>query len=84
MRDNYLCWQNQIKTWCPIIILSIGLVGSYFYVTLDANFVTNPKPSWVVNVGYNYECQLVTLMFLGEGIMLSLVSFIVSQSHPFK
>lgn len=54
VKDNFIGWQNQISVWGTIIILAGGLVGAYFFVTKSGNFVTNPKPSWVVGVGYNY------------------------------
>ena len=50
----------------------------------SANYISNPSPYWIVNVGYNYNCQLVTLVFLAQGLILSSLAFIISQSHPFK
>lgn len=65
VKDNFLCWQNQLSTWGTLLIIAGGLVGSYFYVTSSPEFIKNPSPYWKVGIGYNYECQLVTFVYLG-------------------
>lgn len=61
-----------------------SLVGCYFFITLTDGFIYNPKPVWEIGSGYYPECQLVTVIFLAEGLLLSALGWIVSQGYPFK
>lgn len=64
--------------------MAVGLVGGYFCVTRDSGYIPNPKPEFILGVGYYPDCQLVTAMFLLMGVPLTTIAILVYKSHPWK
>lgn len=84
VKDNYMNWSNQLGTWGTIIILNSTLIICYYFLTLSSEYVPNPNPKWDIITGFNYECQLVTVVFLVQCVIICCTEWIVYQGSPFK